>query len=424
MRSLKKSTRFQRSMVLCVNKNIWYVSKYIAPPYAAKVTARGFLILRALAKTGNNCLLITSDSNHLINAPVFKGARMREIVDGVCVHWLKTRKYKSARSFGRIFSWLDFEFQLFKMPKKNLPRPDVVIVSSLSLLTVINGLWLRKKYGCKLIFEVRDIWPMVLVGSGGVSPRNPFVFLLSLVERLGYEKADKIVGTMPNLSEHVYQVTGKRLDVACIPQGIDEGLLEEPQPLAAEYVKDFFPRNKFIVCHAGSIGADNGLETFFDCARAMQDREDIHFLIVGDGYLKASFQKDNADLKNLTFAPRVEKKQVQSVLKLVDVVYFSVNNSPLWAYGQSLNKVIDYMLSGKPILASYTGYPSMVNEAGCGVYVPAEDIEALKLEIDRLAKIPPEELLAMGERGREWLLSNRRFEHLASQYLTVINELN
>ncbi|QRV25185.1 glycosyltransferase family 4 protein [Marinomonas foliarum] len=407
-----------------MNKNIWYISKYVAPPYAAKVSARGFLILRALVKMGHNCTLITSDSNHLIDAPIFKGVTKHESVDGVSVHWLKTWKYKTARSFGRMLSWFDFEWQLFKMSKKNLPKPDAIIVSSLSLLTILNGLWLRKKYGCKLIFEVRDIWPMVLVESGGVSRRNPFVLLLSFVERLGYTKADKVVGTMPNLSEHIFQVTGERIHAGCIPQGIDEGLLVEPQPLPPEYVKDFFPKNKFIVCHAGSIGADNGLETFFDCARAMQDREGIHFLIVGDGYLKASFQKNNSDLKNLTFAPRVEKKQVQSVLKLVDVVYFSVNSSPLWAYGQSLNKVIDYMLSGKPILASYTGYPSMVNEADCGVFVPAEDIGALKHEVDKLAKLPKVEREAMGGRGREWLLSNRRFEHLATQYLEIINELN
>ena len=164
-----------------MNKNIWYISKYVAPPYAAKVSARGFLILRALAEMGHNCTLITSDSNHLISAPTFNGPTMRETLDDVCVHWLKTWKYKTARSFGRMLSWFDFEWQLFKMPKIALPRPDVIIVSSLSLLTILNGLWLRKKYGCKLIFEVRDIWPMVLVESGGVGRKNPFVFFLAFL---------------------------------------------------------------------------------------------------------------------------------------------------------------------------------------------------------------------------------------------------
>ena len=403
--------------------NIWYISKYVAPSYAAKVSARGFLILAALVKAGHRCTLITSDSNHLISAPSFKGKQMVELVDGVEVHWLKTLKYKSARSFGRMLSWLDFEWQLFFTPKKNMDIPDVVVVSSLSLLTILNGMLLRRKYKCKLIFEVRDIWPMVLVASGGISPRNPLVIFLSFLERLGYVKADKVVGTMPNLALHIEKVTGKKIEAACIPQGVDEGLLDESMPLSEDYVNKYFPENKFVVCHAGSIGADNALETFFACARAMQDREDIHFLMVGDGYLREQFQNENSDLKNLTFAPRVEKKQVQSVLEHVDVVYFAVNTSPLWAYGQSLNKVIDYMLSGKPVLASYTGYPSMVNEADCGLFVPAEDVVALSAAIDRFSKMPKEELNEMGLRGREWILTNRRFDNLASQYLDVISNL-
>ncbi|WP_086482147.1 glycosyltransferase family 4 protein [Oceanospirillum sanctuarii] len=403
--------------------NIWYISKYVAPSYAAKVSARGFLILTAMTKAGHRCSLITSDSNHLISAPSFKGKLMVEQVDGVDVHWLKTWKYKGARSFGRMLSWLDFEWQLFRMPKKNMDIPDVIVISSLSLLTILNGLLLRRKYKCKLIFEVRDIWPLILVSSGGISPMNPFVIFLSWLERLGYEKADKVVGTMPNLGLHIENVTGKHIEAACIPQGVDDSLLDRPEPLSEEYVNKYFPKDKFIVCHAGSIGADNALETFFACARAMQNREDIHFLMVGDGYLKEHFQSENADLDNLTFAPRVEKKQVQSVLSYVDVVYFAVNTSPLWAYGQSLNKVIDYMLSGKPVLASYTGYSSMINEADCGLFVPAEDVEALSVAVDRFSKMPEGELNDMGRRGREWILSNRRYDTLASQYLEVISKL-
>lgn len=406
-----------------MSKNIWYISKYIVPSYAANVSARGFLILRSLVKSGNRCTLITSDSNHLAKAPLFHGKEFQELVDGVQVHWLKTWKYKSARSLGRMFSWINFEWRLFFISEENLDKPDVVIVSSLSLLTIVNGIRLRRKYKCKLIFEVRDIWPMVLVASGGISRWNPFILLLSTLERLGYERADGVVGTMPNLGEHLKTVTKRTVNVACIPQGVDEELLKPSIPLTKEYISEFIPENKFIICHAGSIGVDNALETFFACARSMQDREEIHFLVVGDGYLKNQFQLENSDLKNLTFAPRVDKKQVQSVLAHADVVYFAVNTSPLWAYGQSLNKVIDYMLSGKPIVASYTGFPSMINEADCGVFLPAEDVLALRLEIERLSQIPKSELNSMGARGREWIISNRQYEKLASEYLEIINNL-
>ncbi len=400
---------------------VWYISKYVTPPGVAKVGVRGFLILREFARAGHRPLLITSDSNHLANPPKLDSARRKETVDGVDVHWLRTRKYTGARSLGRILSWFDFEFQVWRMPLKELPKPDAVIVSSLSLLTIFNGLRLRRRYGCKLVFEVRDIWPLMLTAAGGVSPGHPAVKFLAWVERLGYRRADLIVGTMPNLRDHVVEVSGSDKPVACIPQGLDPGLLAPPAPLPDGYAEAHIPKDKFIVCHAGSIGADNALETLLACARKMTDRQDIHFLIVGEGYLKDRFVAEAADLANVSFAPGVPKAAVQSVLQRVDLVYFAVHKSPMMRFGQSLNKVIDYMLSGKPVLASFTGYPSMINEAECGSYVPAEDVDALYAEVGRYADMSPEDRERLGAKGREWLLKNRKYEDLAQDYLRLLD---
>ena len=139
------------------------------------------------------------------------------------------------------------------------------------------------------------------------------------------------------------------------------------------------------------------------------------FTMVGVEYMR-----DYADVPNLRFAPRVPKRMVQSVLARCDLLYFAVHPSRVWRYGQSLNKVIDYMLAGKPIVASYTGYPSMINEAGCGSYVPAGDVDRLQAEIQRYAGLPAAELTTIGERGRAWLLQHRRYEVLASDYLKIL----
>lgn len=400
-----------------MSRTIWYISKYVVPPYAAKVGTRGFLLMREISKAGHKAVLITSDSNHLATPPEVRDRVMTEVVDGVTVHWLRTWKYKGARSIGRMVSWLDFEWQLLRMPKTDMPRPDVLIVSSLSLLTILTGLWLRRRHGCKLVFEVRDIWPMVLTEAGGVSRWNPLVILLAWIEKAGYRRVDLIVGTMPNLAEHVTEVTGQTRPVICIPQGVDPKLLEASGELPQGFIDAYIPEGKFIICHAGSIGADNALETLMACARDMTSRDDIHFLIVGEGYLKQQFQDMARDLPNVTFAPAVPKAAVQSVLARADLLYFAVHKSPMLRFGQSLNKVIDYMLSGKPIIASYTGYPSMINEADCGSFVPAGDVPALRSEIERYAAMVPEDRAEIGRRGRAWLLENRRFEFLAAEYL-------
>ncbi len=78
------------------------------------------------------------------------------------------------------------------------------------------------------------------------------------------------------------------------------------------------------------------------------------------------------------------------------------------------------MNSGKPIVASFSGYPSMINEAGCGSFVPAGDVAALENEIQWYSEMSPNEREVLGQRGKTWLLKNRRYDQLASEYLEII----
>ena len=61
----------------------------------------------------------------------------------------------------------------------------------------------------------------------------------------------------------------------------------------------------------------------------------------------------------------------------------------------------------------------MINEAGSGTFVPAGDVGALRVEIERYAEMPAGTRAAMGAAGRGWLLRNRRYETLAEQYLQI-----
>jgi glycosyltransferase involved in cell wall biosynthesis len=399
---------------------VWFISKYVVPPANASVGGRGYLIMRELSRLGHKVVVITSDSNQLTEVPKLDGPYLLQEVDGIQLYWIRTMKYAVAKSMRRILSWLDFEWQLWQMPKSRLPAPDAIIVSSLSLLTVLNGFLLRRHYRCRLVFEIRDIWPLTIEEEGGFSAWNPFVFGLRCIEKTGYKYADAIVGTMPKLGEHVAKVLGYPKITHCIPTGVDETLLTAVEELPADYAEKYIPVGKFIVAHAGTIGITNALDTMLDCAESMKDDARIQFLIVGEGDLRAHYQNKYSHLPNLTFAPRVPKQMVQSVLSRCDLLYFSVHASRVWKYGQSLNKVIDYMLAGKPIVASYTGYPSMINEADCGSYVPAEDVAALRQEILRYVAMDAGELSAIGLRGRSWLLENRRYKTLASNYLKIL----
>jgi glycosyltransferase involved in cell wall biosynthesis len=376
--------------------------------------------MREFARLGYQSVIVTSDSMGRFDAPIAERAYVVREHEGITLCRLRTLKYYSSKSMRRVLSWVHFECKLLRMPKDALPEPDVIVVSNFYLLTILTGLRLRRRYKCRLVLEVRDIWPLTIVEEGGFSSRNPFVLGLAAVEKLGYRRTDAIVGTMPNLGAHVRKVTGRSLPTYCIPQGVDVEAIRTAEPLPAEYLATYVPADKFLVAYAGSIGTSNAMDVFFDCVELMQWDQDIHFVVLGDGELRQSYIDRYGSLPNLTFAPQVPRSQVHGFLTRCNLLYLSVRNAERWNYGQSLNKLVDYMLAAKPVVASYSGYHSMINEAECGTFVPAGDVAALRDEIRRFAGMAAEEREAMGERGRTWLLANRDFRVLAEDYLKVL----
>ncbi|MEN5238966.1 MULTISPECIES: glycosyltransferase family 4 protein [Pseudomonas] len=403
-----------------MNKTIWYVTKYFSPKTATSPGGRGWFLVDEMRRAGYQVVVVSSDSNNLVDLPVLHDRVTVEVTDGVKLVWLKTMKYSVAKSARRILSWFHFEWNLFWLNKRELERPDVVIISSLSLLTIVNGLLLKLKYKCRLVFEVRDIWPLTIVEEGGFSNGNLFVRGLSWLERLAYRKSDAIVGTMPNLAAHVRNELGRDRPVFCVPMGVSQEHLSDVAELPPEYAESYLSSGKFKVVHAGTIGITNALDVFFAAAQAMREHADVEFVIVGDGALKQSYQQQYGNLPNLVFAPKVPRNMVQSVLAKGDLLYFSVHDSKVWDYGQSLNKVIDYMLAAKPVVASYNGYPSMIDESGCGVFVPANNVDAVVGAVLEMKAKSEQERSAMGARGREWLLQNRSYTKLANDYLQIL----
>ena len=85
-----------------------------------------------------------------------------------------------------------------------------------------------------------------------------------------------------------------------------------------------------------------------------------------------------------------------------------------------MNKIVEYMLAGKPIIANYTGYPSMINEANCGVYIENDDPIEIQKVISKYASLSKEELDEIGENGRKWIWENRKYSKLTKIFLDLL----
>ena len=407
-------------------KKILIISKY-ASSSSFGFESRISNIARNMIDLGNDVNIITSDSNHFASYENFKKIYNKIKCGDLKIICIKTFKYSKTASIRRVLSWIDFELKLFFINKNSLfEKPDVIIVSSLSLLTILNGIILKYKYNSKLVFEVRDIWPLTLIEEGNYSRYNPLVILLSIVEKIGYRFADLIIGTMPNLSDHVTNVLGHKNHITkCIPFGFslkEYNSYKKTENNIFDKHKEFF-NNRFIVAHVGSIGLTNGLDTFVKAIKEFNKLSSIGFVFLGDGANKVNYKFELKDCSNVLFFPKVEKSQVKFYIEKFDVLYFASLKSKVWDYGWSPNKIVDYMLAGKPIIASYSGHRSMLNEAKCGDFVESENLNQLKNKILEYSKLPANRLLKMGKNGRKWIIQNRQINKLAKDYLDLIYKM-
>lgn len=402
-------------MKLMKNPLILVVSKY-APLRGLGSNPRWYQLAHSMMASGYEFEIITSDSNH--GSSIKHNMQPVEMVtiDEVRFRVIRTVKYRRSSSIARVISWFDFDLKLFRHCRHL--APEVVVISSLSLTSIIFGIFLKWWQGSRLVFEVRDIWPLTMIEEGGFSRFHPLALYLRFIELWGYQRADLIVGTMPNLKQHVIESGVQKLDSAFHTCGI--GVLPERaaevDPFCFTLELEARVKKRTIVGYCGSIGLTNNLNDFVDYMECCQ-RDDVVFIIAGDGADREQFQSRLESRGNVAFLGQIAADQVQSFLRRCDILFLSTLPSKVWDYGQSMNKVVDYMLAAKYIVAQYTGYPSFIDEAGCGVFTDAAGLtDCLDAAID----MPRATRDVAGMAGRQWLLENQSYDALARNYLKKI----
>ena len=123
--------------------------------------------------------------------------------------------------------------------------------------------------------------------------------------------------------------------------------------------------------------------------------------------------------ENVEFLPAVKRDEVPELLAQFDALYVGLQRQPLFRFGVSPNKLMDYMMAGKPVIFAIDAGNDMVAEAGCGVSIPPEDSAAIAGAAEQLAAASKEELTAMGERGHRFILENYEYDVLAKKFIDV-----
>lgn len=403
-------------------KSIWLINQYLSTPELNGEGHRHSYLAQEWKKKGYDVTLITSSYSHIGSRHnPFKGLFSLEKGDFRTL-LIKGNKYKDTSGFLRILSWLIFSFLLFFIPKRKLPKPDIIIVSSISLLPILNTVFFfKKKYrDVKFILEIRDIWPLSLIEIGNYSKKNILIKFLGWVEKLGYSKADHIVSLLMDAKIHIKDVLGhEKFKYTWISNGynIEEDIYYKPLPKAIE---NKIPNDKFIVGYAGALGKANGMETIIRSFESFINKN-IVLCLLGKGNEKENLIKQANNNPNIIFLDAVKKNQVQSFLKKCDLLFLSSKNLKIYRFGISANKTFDYMYAEKPIILTAPTYNNVVEIANCGSVLPAEDELVLINEISKYSSMTKSELDNLGRDGRDYLLQNLTYKTLAKKYIIIFN---
>ena len=373
---------------------------------------------------GHEVHILAASFSHLRQKnPNMESDIFSENEGGIHYHYLKTKPY-SGNGLGRILNMFTFARKL-KNFKYIVEGSQIVLASIPHLIMVAPSRKLARAVGARFVLEVRDIWPLSLIELLGISRFHPFALLMGIMEARAYRNTSLIVSLMPNGREHFQTFGIKAEQVANVPNGFEASDWSNPGDETAnptlQALRSLRAKYDFVVMYLGTIGAANSLEPFLE-AKSHLDRDNTAFVLVGNGNEREHLEAQAPP--NTFFLNQVPKRLVPACLSYADTLHIGWRDRHnLYKFGISPNKIMDYMMSGKPIVHAVNAWNDPVAESGAGFSVPPGKPEAIAEAITKLMDMPPSERGAMGRRGKEFVINNYEYEHLAKTYISHFEKL-
>ena len=304
---------------------------------------------------------------------------------------------------------------------------DGVIAVSPPLTFGAAGWLLARRHRCPLVFNVQDVFPDVAVEVGAIrSPRT--IAFFRWLERATYQRADAVTVLSDDLAANVSRKvdvaggTGRRPVVRVVPNFVDTDSIR-PADRMTRYRVEHGLGDRTVVMYAGNLGHSQSLDLVVAAADRHRDRHDLVYVVNGGGVRADDLRAAAAQRENLVVVDYQPADRVPEVLASADL-----HLVPLRAgLGASSvpSKTYSVLAAGRPLIASIdedSEVARVVVEAGAGLAVPPDDVEALVEAVEVLVA-DPERRVRMGEAGRRWAEAWRSPDQVAVTYAELVAEL-
>ena len=169
----------------------------------------------------------------------------------------------------------------------------------------------------RLTYNVQDIFPENAAYIG--SAKGIVYKILSAEQRYAYCHADQIITISEDMKELLIEKGADSQRTKVVYNWSYTDSLYRYEDVYSEKIAGFLSTDKFNVVYAGNIGTMQNVDIVVEAAKLMQDEEDIHFHIFGDGMYKERLQHKAEGLSNISFWPMQPSELAPSIYAMADV---------------------------------------------------------------------------------------------------------
>lgn len=305
---------------------------------------------------------------------------------------------------------------------------DLILSPSPPLTVGWMNLGLAKLKGCKVVYNVQEIYPDILKLKGG------FVLkFLKWMEHKVYNGSDAVTTIDKVFFDTIEPRFEDKSKLHIIPNFVDTELYHQvdvqefKSSNGSRLDENLFPQTDSIkLLYAGNIGHAQSWEPLIELADKTRDLN-VEYIVIGEGakrgYVEEEIQK--RVLKKLHLLPYQPRELMPAILSYSDAsfIFMAPEND-----GDGFpSKVYTIMACERPLLVSSGENTPIVNflkDKGCARLITEKDFDKKVNEmVEWLQSVTKEELSQMGKKGLAEIQTKYTKVKVTDMYVDLVDNL-
>ncbi|MFN3784281.1 MAG: glycosyltransferase family 4 protein [Spirosomataceae bacterium] len=363
--------------------------------------------------------IVREDLNKQPLSPKMLGLFHTSKFNNIEIIHIPLKKYKS--TILRILSFVYWHFFSLLMGIA-IRKVDFVLSPSPPLSIGLISILIAKIKGAKVIYNVQEIYPDLLINQGSL--KSTFLIkVLKGLEKLVYNNSNAVI----TIDQYFYdQIKGRFDDVqklGIIPNFVDTNLYK---PNSGECLPSIFSsdKSKIKLLYAGNIGFFQDWEPILYAAEKLL-HSNIEFWIVGEGVKKEYLIKrvESENLSNIKIIPYQNRNLMPAINAFADIHFISVSKEMEQEGFPS--KVYTIMACSKPMIvltSENTPLYNFLRDKKCSILISENRNENFVKSIISLAN-DKDKMMEMGKNGYMEIQKKYTKEKVVEQYVSMFNSL-